>query len=699
MTEWLNVSAITPRVSYVATASQTLFVVPFVFFEEADLFVYKNGTLLTLAVDYTTTGAESDSGGTITLLVGASVSDVILIVRTMEIAQTTHIPPSGPLDVPAINIQISKLIAIDQQLQNGLDRSFRLADSVGGALQAIATPVAGSFLKWNTTADGLESAAVVTSSGSFAVATQSEAEAGTLNTSLMTPLRTAQARQAAVATQAQAEAGALNTVVMTPLRVAQGIPIFNALQYGVTGDGVTNDAAAINTFLTTCSTKGMIAYFPGGKTYLLGSTQIVVPDGVTVMCGLTATFTRSADPGSAGTWQTAYALSTGAMIALGNHCHWDGGILNNTAVLGTSTSNITIGTGAKTFTVGAGLNVLAGNFLRIQSRGSPNGHMEGTVTSYSGTSLVMSITFSAGTGAALADWDITAAAVYQAAMVLHGVTESVVENLRLTGKWYVGLLMDGWNPPAGGSQLVNYCTFRNCYAESVQNRSFYIYGNCSDNLIDGCVADGGAVGTTDYGVNLNPANASSNQNSQLRNKIVNCAANKVAFQGFEIGDQCSYNLIDNCTVFSMTDASSVGFLIQTANALTPSYNKFRGCVANSCAGLGFEFVGVLYGGASECLAVSCGVGFNILPSGAVQSQNISLNGCEAESSTTIGFRVQGNSVRCDLQNIKAVNNGTNGVQIDAGAVRTLVTGRAFGNSSGQVLDNGTSSITTNITVV
>lgn len=140
--DWLDVSATTPRIAYTATASQTVFTVPFAFFENADLFVYQNTVLLTLDVDYTVTGAEVASGGEVTLVTGATVGDIILIVRHVEIVQTTHIPPSGPLDVPAINIQISKLIAISQQLDDNAERTLHLPDSdpiLTGELAPVAT--------------------------------------------------------------------------------------------------------------------------------------------------------------------------------------------------------------------------------------------------------------------------------------------------------------------------------------------------------------------------------------------------------------------------------------------------------------------------------------------------------------------------------------------------------------------------------
>ncbi len=72
----------------------------------------------------------------------------------------------------------------------------------------------------------------------------------------------------------------------------------------------------------------------------------------------------------------------------------------------TSTTSATIGTGAQTFVTQSGKQYSAGQFLVISSNASALNFMHGTVTSYSGTSLVMNITDIGGSGAH-ADWNIS----------------------------------------------------------------------------------------------------------------------------------------------------------------------------------------------------------------------------------------------------------------------------------------------------
>lgn len=125
MVDFLNVSDTTPRVSYVATASQTTFTVPFAFHDETHLDVYKNNVLLTYTTQYSVTGVDSATGGFVVLVTGATVSDSIVIVRTVPYELTTHIAASGPLDIPALNIQFALFVMMLQQFDADNARSIR----------------------------------------------------------------------------------------------------------------------------------------------------------------------------------------------------------------------------------------------------------------------------------------------------------------------------------------------------------------------------------------------------------------------------------------------------------------------------------------------------------------------------------------------------------------------------------------------
>src|SRR5207244_2480349 len=68
-------------------------------------------------------------------------------------------------------------------------------------------------------------------------------------------------------------------------------------------------------------------------------------------------------------------------------------------------SSFTVGTGSKTFITQAGLAYSAGARARVSNTVTPTTYMEGIVTSYSGTSLIINVDTTSGSGT-LASWNI-----------------------------------------------------------------------------------------------------------------------------------------------------------------------------------------------------------------------------------------------------------------------------------------------------
>ena len=81
-------------VRYTATDMQTEFAIPFPFINNSDLSVWQNGVLLVLTTDYTLAGEQTTSGGTLTLNVGASLNDMIVIQDLMVIDRTSIYTPT-----------------------------------------------------------------------------------------------------------------------------------------------------------------------------------------------------------------------------------------------------------------------------------------------------------------------------------------------------------------------------------------------------------------------------------------------------------------------------------------------------------------------------------------------------------------------------------------------------------------------------
>lgn len=118
-----------PRTQYTATASQTVFTIPFEFFSNADLVVYQNTTLKTLTTHYTATGAGVTGGGTLTLVTGATAGDVITIIRDIPVKRVTDFPTSGPFNVEALNSDLDRLTAMVREREDQVSRVISLAQT------------------------------------------------------------------------------------------------------------------------------------------------------------------------------------------------------------------------------------------------------------------------------------------------------------------------------------------------------------------------------------------------------------------------------------------------------------------------------------------------------------------------------------------------------------------------------------------
>lgn len=113
------------RDQYVATASQTIFPYTFEIFDQADVAVEQNGTLLSIGTHYTVSGVNVDSGGNITLVTGATAGDILTIYRDMALSRVTDYQNNGDFLADEVDADFDRLWAALQQNKNGSDLSIR----------------------------------------------------------------------------------------------------------------------------------------------------------------------------------------------------------------------------------------------------------------------------------------------------------------------------------------------------------------------------------------------------------------------------------------------------------------------------------------------------------------------------------------------------------------------------------------------
>ena len=157
----ITISDNAPRVQITGTTSAGPHAYNFEIFADADLKVYINDTLKTLTTHYTVAGAGESGGGSITFTGGnapSSSSDVITIQRDLAVSRTTDFATSGSFQIDSLNTEFDKLTAKVAQQEFNIRRSPLLkATTVDANLdQTFPEPVAHKGVKWNSSANALE---------------------------------------------------------------------------------------------------------------------------------------------------------------------------------------------------------------------------------------------------------------------------------------------------------------------------------------------------------------------------------------------------------------------------------------------------------------------------------------------------------------------------------------------------------------
>lgn len=120
----MTVASNTPYDQYIATSGQTVFNYTFEIVDETDLLVYQRGDtddpddstqLLTLTTEYTVTGVGDENGGTIVLVSGATVDDVITIVQNVPVERDSSFTPGGVLRAQDLNTEFDNQTLIEQR--------------------------------------------------------------------------------------------------------------------------------------------------------------------------------------------------------------------------------------------------------------------------------------------------------------------------------------------------------------------------------------------------------------------------------------------------------------------------------------------------------------------------------------------------------------------------------------------------------
>jgi len=151
----INIANNDPRINYTATAGQTVFTVPFEFFDNTDIKVYIEGTLKTITTHYTVSGGNG-STGTVTLTAGATLNDEVTLVRDVPMERTTDLTSS--YNGSSIDAQLDRIVAQIADLDDKASRTIQINDYelASGLLLPALDNRKGKTIQFNTSTGALE---------------------------------------------------------------------------------------------------------------------------------------------------------------------------------------------------------------------------------------------------------------------------------------------------------------------------------------------------------------------------------------------------------------------------------------------------------------------------------------------------------------------------------------------------------------
>ncbi len=163
-----------PRINYSVAegVTQTVFAVPFEFFEDSDVHIYVDGVLKLEATDYTLTGGDG-SVGTLTF-VTAEVGDVqqvngidggstVTIVRHVSLERVTDFVAGQDINRASLNEQLDTITAQIADLDDKVDRTVRLSDSEVAPSMLLTSDRKGRFLAFDSVTGGVSAGPLVDS--------------------------------------------------------------------------------------------------------------------------------------------------------------------------------------------------------------------------------------------------------------------------------------------------------------------------------------------------------------------------------------------------------------------------------------------------------------------------------------------------------------------------------------------------------
>ena len=310
----MGIASTVNKWTYTLNGTTTVYPYTTKIFAQTDLVVQIVGTTtttLTLTTNYSVSGTGEDSGGSVTLVSAGSSGDKLVIRKVLPLTQTTDLVENDPNRAEVMENALDRMVLIAQQINENVQRAV-VRDVTQTTQVTLPTPSADKLIGWDSAGTGLENkttldadvqadceaakTAAETAQGlaedarDAAIVAQGLAEDAAEAAELIADLE--------VASEAEAQAGTDNGKMMTPLRTAQAI---TALQDDdIPSSYLDTDAdLAADSDVKVPSQKAVKAYVDNSASSL--KSELFVANGTfTVPVGVTTVYLSGSGGGGGG---------------------------------------------------------------------------------------------------------------------------------------------------------------------------------------------------------------------------------------------------------------------------------------------------------------------------------------------------------------------------------------------------------------
>lgn len=157
MSETLEIGSTKPRIRYEGDGSTTEFSFAFTIFDESDIDVYADDTLLTEGYSVN----RQEQGGIVVFEKAPAAGTIITLYRNLELKRTTNFQEVGPFRTSKVNLEFDYQLACMEQLQDNIDRTVTFPPYAPTQLNvALPMPVPGKAIIWNAEGNSLQNSSI-----------------------------------------------------------------------------------------------------------------------------------------------------------------------------------------------------------------------------------------------------------------------------------------------------------------------------------------------------------------------------------------------------------------------------------------------------------------------------------------------------------------------------------------------------------